>query len=152
DFCMERVKSLLFEPGPSPEKLDEAHHLLDLVLSQRPTLRPTVDYWRAVAHTHARQYDHAAADLERVLASGACERPGTGVITAPARPDDPNRQAILLEAWQLALTLHPELNRRVGTPQLAIPGPRMEAIAAVERRLAGLPSDPAGWELKRLLS
>jgi tetratricopeptide (TPR) repeat protein len=136
---MERVKSLLFEPGPSPEKLDEAYHLLDLVLSQRPSLRPTVDYWRAVAHTHARQFDLAASALERIL-------------TAQSHAsDDPNRQAILFEAWQLALTLHPELNRRVGTPQLAIPGRRMEAIAAVERRLAGLPGDQAGWELKRLL-
>jgi tetratricopeptide (TPR) repeat protein len=151
DFCMERVKSLLFDPGPSPEKREEAHHLLDLVLSQRPALRPTVDYWRAVAHTHARQYEEAAANLERILASGVCEHPGSGVITDPARPDDPNRQAILFEAWQLALTLHPELNRRVGTPQLALPGRRLEAIAAVERRLAGLPSDPAGWELKRAL-
>src|SRR5262249_25988688 len=87
DFCMERVKSLLFEPGPSPEKLEEAHHLLDLVLSQRPALRPTVDYWRAVAHTHARQYDQAAGDLERIL---------EGKVYSA---DDANRQAILFEAW-----------------------------------------------------
>src|SRR5262249_2085669 len=39
DFCMERVKSLLFDPGPSPAKLEEAHHLLDLVLSQRSVMR-----------------------------------------------------------------------------------------------------------------
>jgi len=139
DFCMERVKSLLYEPGPSPAKLEEAHHLLDLVVSQRPALRPTVDYWRAVSHTHARQYEEAAADLERILAAQTYAA------------DDPNRRAILFEAWQLALTLHPELERRVGTPQLALPGMRLEAIAAVERRLADLPSDPAGWELKRLL-
>jgi tetratricopeptide (TPR) repeat protein len=139
DFCMERVKSLLFEPGPSQAKLDESHHLLDLVLSQRPAMRPTVDYWRAVAHTHARQHEQAAAELEQILAAKTC----------PA--DDVHRQAVLFEAWQLALTLHPELERRVGTPQLALPGMRMEAIAAVERRLANLPSDPAGWELKRLL-
>src|SRR5438132_1892464 len=139
DFCMERVKSLLFDPGPSPAKLDEAHHLLDLVLSQRPAMRPTVDYWRAVAHTHARQYEQATAELEQILASKAYAS------------DDPDRQAILFEAWQLALTLHPELERRVGTPMLAIPGLRLEAIAAVERRLADAPSDPAGWELKRLL-
>jgi tetratricopeptide (TPR) repeat protein len=139
DFCMERVKSLLFEPGPSPAKLEEAHHLLDLVVSQRPALRPTVDYWRAVAHTHARQYEQAAADLEQILAAKSYPT------------DDPNRRAILFEAWQLALTLHPELERRVGTPLLAIPGLRLEAIAAVERRLADSPSDPAGWEHKRLL-
>src|SRR5205085_3284794 len=112
DFCMERVKGLLFDPGPSAAKLEESHHLLDLVMSQRPALRPTVDYWRAVAHTHAGQYEEAAADLERVLAAQTYAA------------DDPNRQAILFEAWQLALTLHPELERRVGTPLLAIPGLR----------------------------
>src|SRR4029077_17963958 len=96
-------------------------------------------YWRAVAHTHARQYEQSAADLERVLAGQSYAA------------DDPNRRAILFDAWQLALTLHPELNRRVGTPQLAIPGRRMEAIAAVERRLAEQPADQDGWELKRIL-
>ncbi len=118
DFCIERVKSLLFDPGPSPAKLEEAHHLLDLVVSQRPALRPTIDYWRAVAHTHARRYEEAAADLERILAAQTYAA------------DDPDRRAILFEAWQLALTLHPELERRVGTPLLAIPGLRLEAMGA----------------------
>ena len=139
EFCLERVKSLLMEAGPTPAKLEEAHHLLDLVVSQRPALKPTVEYWRAVAHTHARQFDQAATELERILSG------------KDYQPDDPQRQAILFDAWQLALTLHPELNRRVGTPQLAIPGQRMEAIAAVERRLTDIPDDPAGWELKRIL-
>jgi tetratricopeptide (TPR) repeat protein len=154
DFCLDRVKSLLLAPGPTPAQLDEAHHLLDLVISQRPAYGPIVDYWRAVAYTHARRYEEAAAKLEGILAnqaSGAFEHAGTGVITDPARPGDPHRDAILFDAWQLALTLHPEMNRRVGTPQLATPGRRLEAIAAVECRLADAPDDQAGWELKRML-
>jgi tetratricopeptide (TPR) repeat protein len=139
DFCLERVKSLLMDPGPTPANLDEAHHLLDLVMSQRPALGPRVDYWRTVAHTHAKQLDLAEKELERILSGGAYAA------------DDPERQRVLCDAWQLALTLHPELNRRVGTPQLGLPGLRMEAIAAVERRLAEIPDDAAGWELKRIL-
>lgn len=139
DFCLERVRSLLMEPGPTVAKLEEAHHLLDLFMSQRPALRPTVDYWRAVAHIHARQFEQAAAELERILSG------------KDYSADEPKRWAVLFDVWQLALTLHPEMNRRVGIPQLAIPGRRMEAIAAVEHRLAEMPDDPAGWELKRVL-
>jgi tetratricopeptide (TPR) repeat protein len=139
DLCLERASSLLLESGPTTAKLQEANHLLDLIETQRPAMKPAVDYWRAVAHVHARQYEPAAADLERVLGS-------TGSLA-----DDPQRRSVLFSAWQLALTLHPEMNRRVGGPQLAIPGRRMQAIAAVERHLADNPGDPAGWELKRLL-
>jgi hypothetical protein len=62
-----------------------------------------------------------------------------------------HRRSVLLPAWQLAVTLHPELARRVGTPQLALPGRRLEGIGAVERGLATRPDDPAIWELKRVL-
>ena len=51
---------------------------------------------------------------------------------------------------ELALD-HPEMRRRVGAPQLALPGRRMEAIGAVERRLAEDPQDAAAWDLKRQL-
>ncbi len=139
DLCLERAGSLLLAPRPGPEKLEEAHHLLDLVLNQRPDLRPVIDYWRAVAHAHARGYDQAARALEHVL----------DPETFP--PDDPARNSILLQAWQLALTLHPEMKNRVGLPQLALPRRRMEAIGAVERALAGTPDDPAAWDLKRVL-
>src|SRR5262249_29881772 len=97
------------------------------------------DYWRAVAYTHARKYDEAAAALESVVTPNS--------LTA----QNPHRRAILMAAWQLALTLHPEMNRRVGTPQLGLPRPRMEAIAAVERHLAQTPEDPEAWNLKRVL-
>jgi tetratricopeptide (TPR) repeat protein len=139
DMCLERATSLLLQPGPGPDKLAEANRLLDLVLSQCPMVRAAVDYWRAVSYTHARNYDQAAETLARVLDSS----------TFP--PNDPYRESVLFPAWQLALMLHPELIRRVGTPQLALPGRRMEAIAAVERRLAANPEDAGAWDLKRLL-
>jgi tetratricopeptide (TPR) repeat protein len=138
DLCLERASSLLLEPGPTPAKLQEANHLLDLIEAQRPVMKPAVDYWRAVAHVHSRQYDLAAAELE-------------GVLTRSGPADDPQLRRVLFSAWQLALTLHAEMNRRVGTPQLAIPGRRLQAIAAVERHLTDNPGDQAGWELKRLL-
>jgi predicted Zn-dependent protease len=136
---VERAGSLLLRPGPAPNKLAEAHRLLDLVLSQRPALRPAVAYWRAVALAHEQKLDEAAAELDWLL--------------DPTRHDhgDPHRLAVLLPAWQLALTLHDALRQRVGQPQLALPGRRVEAIAAVERHLAEAPDDAAVWPLKRLL-
>src|SRR4051812_41898865 len=106
---------------PSAEYLQEAYGLLDLVANQRPAMMPRCDYWRSVALTHEKRYDGAAVALERVVAGDS---------------DNPHRQAIIFEAWQLALMLHSELSKRVGTPQLALPGRRMQAIAAVEKRLA----------------
>jgi tetratricopeptide (TPR) repeat protein len=139
EMCLERASSLLMLPGPTPERLAEAHRLLDLVLSQRPGYRPIVSYWRAVARTHARQFDQAAEEIGRVLDSSAYAA------------NDPARAKVLLQTWQLALTLHPELTRRAGTAQLAIPGRRMEAIASVERHLADSPDDQGVWDMKRIL-
>ncbi len=139
DLCLQRAGSLLLQPGPSTAQLDEAHRLLDLVLRLQPSLRPSVDYWRAVAHTHGRRYEEAATELEHVL------------DPSHYGPGNPNRHIILLAAWQLALLLHEELRRLVGHPQLALPNRRMEAIAAVERHLADNPNDQTIWGLKRLL-
>jgi tetratricopeptide (TPR) repeat protein len=139
DMCLDRVSFLLLQAGPSSEKLAEAEQLLDAVLARRPALRPVVHYWRAVARTHARQFDQAAAELEQVLDAGAYA------------PNDPARAAVLVQSWQLAVTLHPELQRRVGAPQLALPGRRLEAIAAVEGRLAQNSGDQPAWDLKRVL-
>ena len=58
-------------------------------------------------------------------------------------PDNPHRFSVLLNAWQMALLLHDGLRQRVGLPQLAQPGRRMEAIHAVERHLAAIPDDQA---------
>jgi tetratricopeptide (TPR) repeat protein len=138
-LCLERAGSLLLQGRPGPAQLAEAGRLLDLVERVDPRLRPPIDYWRAVALTHGRQYDQAATTLARLL------------DPAHYGPDNRERQAILLQAWQLALLLHEELRRRVGAPQLAEPGRRMEAIAAVERHLAEQPGDKEVWGLKRLL-
>ncbi len=139
DLCLQRAGSLLLQPGPSAAQLDESHRLLDLVLRLQPAMRPSVDYWRAVAHTHGRRFDEAAVELEHVL------------DPSHYGPGNPQRHHVLLSAWQLALLLHDELRRRVGQPQLALPGRRMEAIAAVERHLAEQPDDQTVWGLKRLL-
>jgi tetratricopeptide (TPR) repeat protein len=139
DLCLERVSALLLREKPQPPHLQEAHRLLDMVSAQRPDMQPACDYWRAVAYTHSREYDQATTALEAV------------VTPTPQGAVNPYRRGVLMAAWQLALTLHKEMNRRVGTPQLALPGRRMEAIAAVERHLAATPDDPEAWNLKRVL-
>jgi tetratricopeptide (TPR) repeat protein len=138
-LCLERAGSLLLQGRPTAAQLDEAQRLLDLVERVAPSLRPPIDYWRAVALTHARQFDQAAAHLGRLL------------DPAHYGPDNRERQLVLLQAWQLALLLHEEMRRRVGTAQLAEPGRRMEAIAAVEKHLADHADDKEVWGLKRLL-
>jgi tetratricopeptide (TPR) repeat protein len=86
---------------------------------------------------HQRKYEEAQRDLDSVL--------------VPPQEDSVQRRAVLLQAWNLALMLHPEMKRRVGQVQLALPGRRMEAIAACERQLRVKPDDQTAWELKRLL-
>lgn len=138
-LCLERAASLLLEGKPTPSKMDEARRLLDLVLSQRPDLAPAVDYWRSVALLHERLYDEAAELLERLL-----DPTYYGATNAA-------RRAILLQAWQLVLTVHEEMRQRVGLPLLAKPGRRIEAISAVETSLAANPGDEQVAYLKRLL-
>ena len=136
-MCLDRVRWLLLQDRPSPAQTAEARHLLELVADQQPALAPACAYWRAVAATHERRLDEAAADLESVLRL--------------PQDDTPARRSVHLEAWQLALLLHPELQRRVGEPLLAQPGARLDAIAAVERRLAQAPDDASARDLQRLL-
>jgi tetratricopeptide (TPR) repeat protein len=138
DLCLDRAGSLLMEP-PTPDKITEANRLLNLVANQRPELAPVVDYWLAVARMHAKQPEQAADVLARIL---------DPQVYGPAQPQ---RQSVLLRAWQLGLTGPEELRRRVGHPQLQLAGRRMEAIATVERRLAEAPDDQAIWGLKRVL-
>lgn len=137
DLCLERVAALLLAEKPTTAQVQEALHLLELVASQKPHLEPRCAYWRAVAYLHQRQYDLAATDLETVLRE--------------TEHDSASRRGVLFQAWQLAVVLHPEMNKRVGTPLLGKAGRRMEAIAAVERQLTLKPEDTAAWELKRLL-
>ncbi len=138
DLCVERAGELLLQARQTTERLQEAHKLLDLVLDQRPEWQPVIYYWRAVAHTHAREFDKAERELRTVLE-------GTNYP-----PNDPHRESVLLPCWQLALAQHSEMTRRVGQPLLQ-EGRRLEAIAAVERHLAKTPDDAAVWELKRSL-
>jgi tetratricopeptide (TPR) repeat protein len=138
-MCLDRAAVLLLAETVTPAMRTEATHLLDLVEQRSPDLAAHVDYWRAVAATHARDFDSAAKRLAHVLDPSAW----------PA--GNAARQSILIAAWRLALTLHPELKQRVGTPQLALPGRRLEAIAAVERELADVPDDGGAWTLKRIL-
>jgi tetratricopeptide (TPR) repeat protein len=138
DLCLQRVSSLLIAGTPTPDQQDEARRLMDLILSQRQEMRPQVGYWLAVSYTHAREFDKAVAELHHLLDP---DYYGAG---------NPQRLTVLAQAWQLALTLHPELRRRAGEPELARPGRRMQAIAAVERRLAA--NDDGGIEeVKRML-
>src|SRR5205807_5344611 len=113
--------------------------LLELVMSQKPALKPAVDYWRAVAFTHERKLDQASEVLADLL--------------DPEKHDrrDPARRGVLLQSWLLALGLHEELKRRVGLPQLALAGRRMEAIMAVERHMAENPDDQTVWPMKQFL-
>lgn len=138
DLCLERIASLLLTVSPTETMLEQAHHLLDLAEMKQPSKGAVTAYWRAVAFTHGGRFEEAVGCLLRILAPHS----GAG---------QDGRATILFEAWQLALTLHPELNRRVGGAVLELPGKRMEAIAAVERRLARAPGDAAALDLQRLL-
>jgi tetratricopeptide (TPR) repeat protein len=138
DLCASRAGTLLLSK-PTPVQREEAGRLLDLVVRLSPERQPAVTYWRAVMQTHEGNIPEAATQLTRVLDPDVF---GAG---------NPHRLAVLLSAWQLALTLHPDLRRLVGLPQLSMRGRRMEAIHAVERHLADEPQDAAVINLKKLL-
>jgi tetratricopeptide (TPR) repeat protein len=139
DLCLERVGELLANP-PTPAQKQEAERMLGLVSAQRPPMEPRCTYWRAVLLLHEKQTDEAVEELSRLLDLEVND------------VHNPHRQAILLQAWQLALFYGPEaVKRRVGAVQLALPGRRMEAIAAIERRLTQEPNDAGAWDLKRYL-
>jgi tetratricopeptide (TPR) repeat protein len=135
DFCLRTAAdALVGVKPPTPEQLASAGRVLDLVERQRPTLAPRVDYLRAVAQTHAKDFDAAAATLSHLL-----------------DPETPAGDPLSFPAWDLALRLHPELVARLGPAELAKPGRRVSALRAVERRLVEVPADPAAVELKRSL-
>jgi tetratricopeptide (TPR) repeat protein len=139
DFCVKLANDTLVGGEPPTEaKRAEAMRLLDLVEQYRAPLRPKVDYLKAVALTHAKDYDLAAGYLSQLL--------------DPTHPADPEvRKLVLFNGWDLALRLHPEIVRRLGEAELAKPGRRMEAIATVERQLAKTPDDLTALELKTML-
>jgi tetratricopeptide (TPR) repeat protein len=140
DLCLERAGRLLFLPQPTPGELDEVRHLLDLVASQQADRLAEVDYWRAVGDMRRHDTVAAAAKLNKLLDP-----------TAWSPEESFARQSVLFPAWQMVLMRSQELGSRVGHPQLALPGRRMEAIAATERQLAALPNDVDAQEMKRFL-
>jgi tetratricopeptide (TPR) repeat protein len=138
-FCLDMAQGLVIsDRAPTESEITEATKLLDLVERQDPKQTARVDYLRGVTLTHAKQFDEAAAVLAQLL--------------SPETPYESRiRNAVLLPAWQLVTRFHPELIKRLGTTELAKPGRRIEAIAAVERQLAKEPQDPLAIEMQREL-
>ena len=101
DFCLELVNNALIgATPPTAKQIDDALRMLDIVVRQRPGLRPRVRYLKAVGLTHGKDYDAAAAELSDLL--------------DPEQDPGPTRDAVLFPAWDLALRLHPELVQRLG--------------------------------------
>ncbi|CAN5250856.1 hypothetical protein BH11PLA2_BH11PLA2_37660 [soil metagenome] len=139
DFCLDQAAlTLSGANAPSTIEREKAVRMLDLVEKQRPKLLPRVDYLRAIAFTHAKEFDVAAQTLSQLL------DPATVY-------DVPMRKKMLFPAWDLALRLHPELVKRLGMAELSKPGRRMEVIAATERTLAAEPGNATAQELKAML-
>lgn len=138
DLCLSRAGTLLLNK-PDPEQRDEALRLLDLVFHLQPDRKPQIEYWHAVAYVHVGNVEKAAELLEGLL------------DPAHYGHENPHRFAVLLPAWQLCLMWHPELRKRVGEPQIAHLGRRMEAIAALERYAAENPEDTSIAAFKELL-
>jgi tetratricopeptide (TPR) repeat protein len=136
--CLNRVRKLLAQQ-PAGEELKKAHHLLNLVEKLWPKLTSHVVYYRAVAAAHAKDLDKASELLTDLLNPEGWF------------PDDAARKTILFDAWQLVLLVHPVLRQRVGEPQLALPGRRVEAIGAVERQLAIQPGEATVLDFRQAL-
>ncbi len=140
DFCLTVARTYLVGDAPPSEQMrTEALNLLELVERYKPDRRPTADYLKAVAYCHAKDFDLAAGYLSQLL------NPATDY------PDGNRRDAVLFDAWALALRHHPRMVERLGEPHLAEPGRRIEALRAVERQLAKTPDDPTATDLRRSL-
>ena len=136
DFCLKLAQGhLIQERAPTVNEREEAMRLLDTVERYKPALMPRTDYLKAVAQTHAKDFDLAAGYLNRLLDP---EQPYVQAV----------RQEVLYPAFGLALRQHPQLVLRLGDELLAKPGRRMEAISAVERQLAANPADGEAMELR----
>ena len=139
DFCLKLAQGhLIQDRAPTVSEREEAVRLLDTVEKYKPALMPRTDYLKAVAQTHAKDFDLAAGYLNRLLDP---EQPYVQAV----------RQEVLYPAFGLALRQHPELVRRLGDELLEKPGRRMEAISTVERQLAANPADAEAMELRQSL-
>ncbi|MSR55033.1 MAG: tetratricopeptide repeat protein [Gemmataceae bacterium] len=131
--------NMLLSGPPTANQLKEANDLLSFVEGQWPQLRANTEYYKTVADTHARNLDAASERLGKLLDP-----------TAWASADR-FRDAILFDAWQLALRTHPELKRLVGDAQLPMPGRRVEALRAIERQIRQAPAETVVLELRQEL-
>jgi hypothetical protein len=127
----EASRMLMGEHPPTPDQIKEASGLLSFVAEEWPQFKPNTEYYLAIADTHAKKFDSAAAHLSQLL------DPTHWAI------GDTFRTAILYDAWQLALLTHPELKRRVGEVEINLPGRRTEALSAIERQLTATPNEKA---------
>ncbi len=137
-LCLDRAAALLMVP-PTPQAREEAEKFLDLVTKKKPAYSARIDYLRTISQIHAKEYDTAAETLSRLLSP---ESPGyhAGV-----------RKAVLFDAWFLGLDGPKPLTDRLGWDELNKPGRRMEAIAAVERKLATDPNNEKAKEYRTML-
>ncbi|HSQ55832.1 MAG TPA: tetratricopeptide repeat protein, partial [Gemmata sp.] len=140
-LCLDRATALLMPAGsvPTAEERAEAERFLSLVEKKQPAYSAWVDYLRVISLLHAKQPDAAAETLSRLLNP---ETPGYHPVV---------RKRVLYDAWDLALRLHPKLVDRLGWAELNKPGRRMEAIQAVERKLATEPDNTTAREYRTLL-
>lgn len=137
-LCLDRANALLMVP-PTPAMREEAEKFLDLVMQRKPAYSARVDYLRVVSLIHAKNYDDAGETLSRLLSP---ETPGYHALV---------RKNVLFDAWVLALDGPKALTDRLGWAEANKPGRRMEAIAAVERKLAATPNDPKATEYRTML-
>ncbi len=138
DICLERVSDLLLQDQtPSPKQIADAQHLLKLIAEYRPDLTAGVYYWRTLAFLYLKDLDQAEQNL-------------TSLLRAPAE-ETPARQAVLFRGWHLALMLHPEMKRRVGSKLLQFSDRNMEAIAALEREIAQNGNIAAALDLRTVV-
>jgi tetratricopeptide (TPR) repeat protein len=137
-ICLDRATALLMPAGavPTPNDRAEAERFLQLVEQRKPAYLAQIDYLRVISLMHAKQYDTAAETLSRLLNP---ETPGYHPVV---------RKRVLFDAWDLALRIHPKMVDRLGKAELNKPGRRMEAIQAVERKLAVEPNNPAAKQYR----
>lgn len=137
-LCLDRANVLLMTP-PTSAARDEADRFLNLVEKKKPVYLARVDYLRVISLIHSKQYDSASDALARLLSP---ETPGYHPTV---------RNALLFDAWLLAIDGPKGLTDRLGWGELNKPGRRMEAIGAVERELRANPNNERAKEYRTVL-
>lgn len=137
-LCLDRATTLLMSP-PTPTARAEAEKFLVLVETKKPAYLARADYLRAVAQLHAKDYDAAAETLARLLNP---ETPGYHATV---------RRSVYFDAMVLALDGPKALVEKLGWPEFNKPGRRIEAIAAVERKLSAEPNNATAKEYRTFL-